>query len=138
MNVLKIYNDTYWSLLNLNDDIYRVKNKRIHVSNNFLVSPEEKERISLSRSKRRIKEICLCNDFQYFVTMTVSSKLKECNRFDLENCVDNCKKFMHKLKRKSADFKFIFICEEHKKEALQSLQLTLFLSLMPKNHMSSI
>lgn len=113
MVLLKQYNDTYWSLINLNERIYNKKNNRISVKN-FLTTEEEKERISLSRTKRRIKEICLCNDFEYFVTMTVSSNIKEYNRFDLENCVDNCKKFMHKLKRKSKDFKFIFIIEEHK------------------------
>lgn len=117
MNVLKIYNDKYWSLCNLNDNIYRLdKTKRkINVNPNFLKTPEEVERVSLSRTKRRIKDICLCNDFEYFVTMTVSSKFEYYNRFDLEECVSNCKKFMHKLKRKSKDFKFIFIIEEHKK-----------------------
>lgn len=117
MNVLKIYNDTYWSLINLNDNIYRVnkKKRRVDVVPGFFSTPEEKERVSLSRTKRRIKDICLCNDFEYFVTMTVSSKFDYYNRFDLEECVSNCKKFMHKLKRKSKDFKFIFIIEEHKK-----------------------
>lgn len=114
MVLLKQYNDSYWSLINLNDRIYTRKKGKIHYVKNFLTSEEEKDRISLSRTKRRIKEICLCNDFEYFVTMTVSSKIKEYNRFDLENCVDNCKKFMHKLKRKSINFKFIFIIEEHK------------------------
>lgn len=116
MNILKIYNDTQWSLVHLNDDIYKKIDKRTidFVPGSFLTDEEEKERVSLCRTKRRIKEICLCNAFEYFVTMTVSSKIKEYNRFDLEDCVDNCKKFMHKLKRKSKNFKFIFIIEEHK------------------------
>lgn len=115
MVLFKQYNDTYWSLINLNENIYRLRNKRtIDYVPGFLVDEKEKERISLSRTKRRIKEICLCNNFEYFVTMTVSSKIKEYDRLDLENCVDNCKKFMHKLKRKNIDFKFIFVIEEHK------------------------
>lgn len=114
MNVLKIYNDTYWSLLNLDDRIYIKKNKRIDIVPGFFTTSEEKERISLSRTKRRIKEICLCNDFEYFVTMTVSSRFDYVNRFDLEDCVDNIKKLMKKIKRKSSDFKFIYIIEEHK------------------------
>lgn len=113
MNILKIYNDTYWSLLNVNDDVFK-KYEYKNDLKNYNISEEEKERISLSRSKRRIKDICLCNDFEYFVTMTVSSKIKEYNRFDLENCVDNCKKFMKKIQRKSKDFKYIYIIEEHK------------------------
>lgn len=114
MNVLKIYNDTSWRLLNLNDDLYIKKGKNILPTFNH-TSEEEKERISLSRTKRRIKEICLCNDFEYFSTMTVSSKLDYVNRFDLEDCVDNIKKIMKKIKRKYNDFKFIYIIEEHKK-----------------------
>lgn len=116
MNVLKIYNDTYWSLINLDDKVYeKKKNGTVDFVQGFLTDEKEKERISLSRTKRRIKEICLCNEFEYFVTMTVSSKVKDYNRFDLEDCVWNCKQFMHRLKRKSKDFKFIFIIEKHEK-----------------------
>lgn len=116
MNILKIYNDTYWSLLNVNDEVFKKYEYKSNLKN-YNVSEEEKKRISLSRTKRRIKDICLCNNFQFFVTMTVSSKIKDYNRFDLENCVDNCKKIMHKLKRKSKDFKFIFIIEKHESGA---------------------
>lgn len=117
MNILKIYNDTYWSLINVNDDIYKRYEYRSPLKKNKYDDFDASERASISRTKRRIKEICLCNDFQYFVTMTVSSKLKEVNRFDLENCVDSVKKIMHKLKRKSIDFKFLFIVEKHKNGA---------------------
>lgn len=116
MVVFKNYNETYWSLINLNENLYKLKNRNTIITTpNFFTTEEEKERISLSRSKRRIKEICLCNKFEYFVTMTISSKIKQYDRLDLENCVVNCKKFMHKLKRKSKDFKFIFIMEKHEK-----------------------
>ncbi len=113
MNILKIYNDTYWSLLNVNDEIFKKYEYKSHLKN-FSVSEEEKERISLSRSKRNIKEICLCNDFEYFITLTVSSKFDYFNRYDLEDCVDNVKKFMKAYKRKSKNFKFLYIIEQHK------------------------
>ena len=117
MNILKIYNETYWSLINLNDNVFKVKNKSVVTVPGFYSSDEEKERVSLSRTKRRIKEICLCNSFDYFVTMTVSSRFDYVNRFDLESCVDNIKKLMKKIKRKSIDFKFIYIIEQHKNGA---------------------
>jgi len=44
----------------------------------------EINRISLSRSKRNIREICLSNDFEYFVTFTVDSK--NADRFSLDEC----------------------------------------------------
>lgn len=112
---LKMYNDTYWELLDCPDDIFYLHEYKSSLKKFSKSSPGEIERVSRSRTKRRIREICLCNDFEYFVTMTVSSKIPEYNRFELENCVDNCKKFMHRLKRKSVDFKYIFVIEEHKK-----------------------
>lgn len=121
MVVLKQYNETYWSLINVNEKIYIKKNKSPLKNFNNKYSEEETERISLSRTKRRIREICLSNDFEYFVTMTVSSKIKQYDRTDLENCIDNIKKIMKKVKRVSTaqggDFKYIFIAEQHKNGA---------------------
>lgn len=118
MNILKIYNETQWSLVSLNEQIYRVGKNRHGITADFLKTPTdsaEVERISLSRTKRRIKEILLCNNFEYFATLTVSSKIPEYNRFDLEDCVDNIKKLMKKIKRNYSDFKYLYIIEEHKK-----------------------
>lgn len=109
-----MYNDKYWSLINLNDDVYRKKNKK---TRDFvpgdLVDKDEVERISLSRTKRRIKEICLCNDFEYFMTVTVSSA--NCDRFSLQLVQDRMKKLFKKIKRKYSKFKYIFITEKHEK-----------------------
>lgn len=114
MNVLKIYNETQWTLLNLNDDIFKVRHKKI-VENYKPVDKEEKERISLSRTKRRIKEICLCNDFEYFATMTVNSK--QADRFSLQEVQDKMKKICKKIKRKNKEFKYIYITEKHENGA---------------------
>ncbi len=114
MNVLKIYNETQWTLLSLNDEVYRKKGKRtIDYVPGFLTDEKEKERVSLCRTKRRIKEICLCNDFEYFMTVTVSSE--NCDRFSLQDVQDKMKKIFKKIKRKYSEFKYIFITEEHKK-----------------------
>lgn len=121
---LKIYNNTSWSLVQTkNDDIYKRKNKdkwwekypSIYSSDlkeKDVDYNKEIERISLSRTKRNIKEICLCNDFQYFATITVNSKNSD--RFSLQDCQDKMKKICHKLKRKNNEFKFLFITERHK------------------------
>lgn len=110
MNVLKIYNDTYWTLLNLNDDIYIKKGKRI-VERKKLSSDEEKERVSLCRTKRRIKEICLCNDFTSFGTVTINSQYAD--RYNLEEVQLKMRKICKKIKRKNKDFKYIFVTEKH-------------------------
>lgn len=112
MIFLKQYNDTFFNLSEVSDKLFHKREKRTSPNCSDFYE-EEKQRISLSRSLRHIKEICLCNNFEYFVTMTVSSKLEYYNRFDLEDCLDNCRKIMYKLRRKNRDFKYIFIIEKH-------------------------
>lgn len=77
---------------------------------------EEYKRQSLSRSKRFIREISLCNDFDYFVTLTVNKK--NCDRYDVDVCQDHLKSILHNYqricKRAGKDFKYILITERHK------------------------
>lgn len=82
------------------------------IKDNFLTSPEEVERISLSRTKKNIRELALCNNFEFFVTLTVNKNY--CDRYDLEICEENLKKLFKKYKRKNPDFFYLFIAEKHK------------------------
>lgn len=110
---LRIYNETYWSLCSFNDDILKVGRKGKKYKNYSITSSEEEiERISLSRTKRNIKEICLCNDFEYFFTCTVNSEYAD--RFHLQEVQDKMKKICKKIRRKNESFKYIFITEKHK------------------------
>lgn len=77
-----------------------------------LVSSDEVQRISLSRTKRNIRELALCNNFEYFVTLTVNKNY--CDRYDLDICEDNLKKLFKKYKRKNPNFLYLFIAEKHK------------------------
>lgn len=72
---------------------------------------EEIERISLSRTKRNIREIALCNDFEYFATFTINRK--SCNRTILTECQDILKQNLKKYKRKNSSFGYLFITEKH-------------------------
>ena len=71
----------------------------------------ELERISLSRTKRNIFEICMSNDFEYFVTLTISPKF--CIRNDLEQVQMELKKLLKAYKRKNNSFGYILITEHH-------------------------
>lgn len=75
----------------------------------------ESERCSLSRTKRNIRELALCNNFTHFATLTVNSQFAD--RFSLENCQENLRKIFKKIKRKNSDFKYLFITEKHKNGA---------------------
>lgn len=70
---------------------------------------EEIARVSNSRIKSKIKELALCNDFEYFYTQT----LKE-NRYDLDEFVQQIKKRFKAYKRKNKDFIYLIIFEKHK------------------------
>lgn len=111
MNKLSRYNDTYWSLCSISDKCFQKCIKRR--KNLVPTDSEEVERISLSRTRSTIKEICLCNSFEYFMTVTVSSQ--NCDRFSLQDVQDRMKKLFKKIKRKYTDFKYIFITEKHEK-----------------------
>lgn len=77
--------------------------------------PEEVERVSLSRTRRNVRELCLCNDFEFFTTLTVDSKYAD--RFHLDECQELLRKHFKRIKRKYSDFKYIFITEKHKNGA---------------------
>ena len=67
---------------------------------------------NISRTKNKIKSYILANNWEYFATWTVNSKL--CDRYSLQFTQDKMHKLMKKYKRKYKNFKFIFITENHK------------------------
>lgn len=108
---IKVYNDSYFRLYS---GFQRDKGyKRLLDYNNK--DKSESLRTSLSRTKKNIRELCLCNEFEYFCTWTVNSKL--CDRFSLQSTQDLMHKTLKSYKRKNPSFKFIFITEKHKNGA---------------------
>lgn len=108
------YNDNYFKVI-LNKYQREKGFEELNKKSIFVDNQEEIERISLSRTKRNIKEIALCNSFQYFATITINSSV--CDRYNLEVCQEKLKKVLKALKRKRKDFKYIFITEKHKDNA---------------------
>ena len=118
-NVLELvqYNDSYFRLVLMNKRRkkgYELVDKIFNKKDTEFYS-QEIDRISLSRTKRNIREICLCNDFSYFATVTVNSNL--CDRFSLDECQKKLRQRLENLKIKYKDFKYIFITEKHKNGA---------------------
>ena len=113
---------TRFFLYNYNNNnfrIVRVKSCRnsgfeeIKKRNTFVdVNSEEIQRQSLSRTKRNIRELALCNNFEYFATFTVNSE--KCDRYSLNDVQDKLKKVLHKIKRNNKNFAFLIITEKHK------------------------
>lgn len=70
---------------------------------------------SISRAKSKVLELALCNDFYYFVTLTLDKNKHD--RFDLENYHSELSKFLKAYNRyKSEDqkVKYLLIPERHK------------------------
>lgn len=108
------YNDTNFRLLCTKSDYIPSNNKNEKKDDYYVPQTESEEiqRISLSRSKRMIREYCLCNDFTYFFTSTVSSALAD--RYSLSETQCNIRKIMKSIKRKNKNFIYLFITERHK------------------------
>lgn len=73
---------------------------------------DEKLKNNISRARNKILEYVLCNDFVYFVTLTLSSEKYDRHNLplfikDLGNFIQNYKR------RKNAEIKYLFIPEQH-------------------------
>lgn len=88
---------------------------------------DEINRISISRAKRNLKEICRCNNFTHFVTFTVDSE--KCDRFSLDAVQDQLKKINKAIRRKFKDYRYVFITEKHEDGAFHFHGLIKGLSL---------
>lgn len=102
-------------MYSLNELLDKVEIQDKKNQNGFIPSFNlESSRCSLSRTKRNIREICLSNDFEYFVTLTINSQ--NADRFSLDSVQDLLKNKLHSYKtNKSDSLRYIFITEEHKK-----------------------
>lgn len=72
----------------------------------------ERERCSLIRTKSRIRELALCNNFEYFGTLTLNGYL--CNRYELDEAQKKLRYILENIKRKNKELKYIIITEKHK------------------------
>lgn len=72
---------------------------------------EETTRCSLSRTKSRIRELALCNNFEYFGTITINGFLN--NRYELDECQNRLKKTLRRLHDRNNSLKYLIITEKH-------------------------
>lgn len=112
------YNDIQFRIVSMKVATKCKGFEEIKQENDFVKHAEKHEvdRISLSRTKRNIRELALCNDFKFFATLTVSSA--RCDRYSLDDCQSLLKKkfrYCQDLARKiGLKFKYLFITEKHK------------------------
>lgn len=81
------------------------------------LNADEKLQESLSRSKRNITDLILCNPFEYFCTFTFNAD--KVDRYNYDTCQKKLRKFFNNFKSRYApDFKYLIIPEFHKDGAI--------------------
>ena len=83
----------------------KTKHKRIRTK-------EEIDYIACCRARKMVKEYMLCNDFNYFCTLTIKA---EDTRFHLEKCIELLRKIFSYCKKLDKNFKYLCVIEPHKK-----------------------
>ncbi len=108
------YNDNLFKLVKIkacrSSGFEEIK-KSLTNSNSYGNNEDELHNSSLSRTRRRIFEIAMCNKFDYFVTLTINNNHI---RNDLERVQYDLRKLLKAYKRKTPDFIYLIITELHK------------------------
>lgn len=118
-NKNKVY-ETKFFLYQYNDHNLRVVKQKYARNKGFedikingdKVDKDEVERISISRTRRNIRELALCNAFEYFATITLDCK--KCDRYSLDECQQLLRRKLKTLKQYNKNFAYLFITEKHK------------------------
>lgn len=108
--ILEQYNDNYYRLiLEKHADKTHIFDKQ---TNDKEFNEDYSRECSISRSIRNIRRISHSNPWDYFVTLTIKPN-GGCNRYVLDEVIDNIKKTMKAIKRVSKQFKYLLIAEQH-------------------------
>lgn len=110
--ILKHYGGRRYKLVNIR--CLRKKgfeSKKLQVSQRGTVNTEKLSN-SISRARSKIFEYCMCNYFEWFVTLTLDKT--KYNRSDLRKFIKDLGQFIRDYRKKhNADIKYLFIPELH-------------------------
>lgn len=67
---------------------------------------------SLSRSRSTVLELALCNEWEYFVTLTLNKE--KYDRYNLDKYRKDLNQFIRDLRKKGYDIKYVFVPQKHK------------------------
>jgi hypothetical protein len=107
---IKKYNDDYYKLVYFKYPVknYQEEGKIIKRDVNDI-----KLESNISRSRTNVFEYAICNDFEYFITLTLDKK--KYNRYDLDNYIKDLGQFIRDARKKhNTDIQYLLIPEPHK------------------------
>ncbi len=143
MKTYSRYITSYYNIKQYNDDIYKltyckkpIKRAGFEDKNNIKRSRDvndEKLSNNVARARAMVFEYALCNDFQYFVTLTLNKDLQD--RYDLKGYIKRLGQFIRNYRRDhGADIQYLLIPEKHKKDGAWHMH-GLFKGI-PEEHLS--
>ena len=99
-----------------NEDLAKIKRYRLLMSDNSPFNrPKNEKKLTandrMRNTKKRLKDMILCNDFEHFFTLTIDSN--KCSRVDIEDSWSIIKGHFKQCKKANKDFKYIIVAEYH-------------------------
>lgn len=123
---IRIYRDNYYNIKKYNDDYYKLTYCKVPIrkSGYELDSDKDYKRDknefkldnNKSRARTRVFEIAMCNDWEYFITLTLSGK--KYDRYNLPLFIKDFGQFIRDYRKKyKANIQYLLIPEKHEDEA---------------------
>lgn len=108
---LKKYNDNYYKLVLLKYPI-DVQGYELEIDTDEFNVYDEKLENSISRTRSKIFEIAMCNQFDYFVTLTLNKDKHD--RYDLNAYIASLGQFIRDYRKKTGcNVQYLLIPEKH-------------------------
>ena len=113
---LKQYSINKYKLVTLKRSIkasgYEEEKSTLYDAKNIRNKNEEKLENNISRAKSKVLEYALCNDFQYFVTLTLDSK--KMDRSNISEYIKKLGQYIRNIKKATGQkIEYILIPERH-------------------------
>ena len=116
-SILKMYTLNKYKLVTLKNPVkasgYEEEKKSLYEENKYSRNKnEEKLDNSISRTKSKIYEYAICNDFEYFVTLTLNSE--KMDRSDVNNYIKKLGQYIRDVKKSTGQkIEYVLIPEKH-------------------------
>lgn len=129
MKTYSRYITDYYNIKQLNDDIYKIiycklpikragfeDDKKYGGYGRLRNVNDEKLTHHIARARTRVFEIAICNDFDYFITLTINDE--KLDRYDLKGYIKKLGQFIRDYRKKhGADIQYLLIPEKHENGA---------------------
>lgn len=114
LTTIKKYKENSYKLSTMKLGVLR-KGQKVYRNKKNSIN-DRKLNNNLVRAKTTIKEYALCNEFEYFITLTLDSK--KYNRYDLKTYIKDLSQFIRDYRKKyKSDIQYLLIPETHKDNA---------------------